>query len=150
MAPELVSRQGSRIHNCEQPVLNGGDLERSKLYNLPEFIPDGSNQGHTVCVRDPVNDHRVTNTRYGVLSDAATLVRKVDSFPYWCERFPHIFRSALREHGATQAHGAIYQYLRHIGMLNIHQVSTENQPATCEPGQPVAAEGTQVVQSEVK
>lgn len=146
MLPELVARPDSRIHHCNKPVLNEEDLHPLGMYSLPEFIPDGSNKGATVYVMDPVG----TMIKYGNLGYAATIRRRVDSFPYWCERFPHIFRPALREHGATQAHGVIYQYLRHIGMLHIHQVSAENQPATSESGQPVPTERSQAAQSEVK
>ena len=146
MFSELVARPNSRIHDCNKPVINEEDLHPLGMYSLPEFIPDGSNKGATVYAMDPVG----TVIKYGNLGYAATIRRRVDSFPYWCERFPHIFRPALREHGATQAYGVIYQYLRHIGMLHIHQASSQNLPATGEAGQPVAPEGSQAVQSEVK
>jgi hypothetical protein len=146
MLSELVARPNSRTHDCNKPVLNEEDLHQLGMYSLPEFIPDGSNNGATVYVMDPVG----TMNKYGNLGYAATLRRRVDSFPYWCDRFPHIFGTALREHGATQAHGVVYQYLRHIGMLYTHQVSALNQPATSEAGKPVVATATQQPTTEVK
>lgn len=64
------------------------------------------------------------------------------SFGEWFGSIADIatIRSALNSGGATGNNGLNHTYYVATDTLPTHPTSIQNQPATCEPGQPVAAE----------
>jgi len=136
MPPEFVSRKGSIDFNGPRPSLPNPPEEPVQLFHLPTVIPNPrSLKGRSVLLEGSL--------------------RVVQPFGLWFNR--HFLSSNkpdtktnLLAVGFNRKEGPVYKYLVAIGNLPADQTTVQSQPATGEAGQPVAPEGSQAVQSEVK
>ena len=134
--PALVSKKGPTEFSGPGPKLSDPTNEPAKLFHLPEVIRDpDSLDGLTVLVKS--TGQRVVN------------------FGYWLEIYLETFAeydpiSNRLAKGFNSKDGPVHSYLEASGLLREEQTAAQNQPVTGEAGQPVAAEGSQAAQTQVK
>ena len=108
--------------------------------------------GHVMTEDEPNADSLYINPDIDYVDTTPTPTVIAPSFGVWFGTIASndTIRSARKFGGATGNNGLNHTYYVATDTLPTHPTSLQDQSAASEPVQPVAAEGSQAVQSEVK